>query len=65
MDNIVVNVTQNVDEVAVNVTQNTDIVNIDVSGTRGPPGVASVYFGTGEPPDPTGLPDGTLFFKYI
>lgn len=23
-----------------------------------------IYYGTGSPPDPSGLPDGTLFFKY-
>lgn len=28
------------------------------------PLIPSVLVGTGDPPSPTGLPDGTLYFKY-
>ena len=40
-------------------------------GPQGPPGAdgadgedAHVYYGTGLPPDPTGIPDGAIFLKY-
>lgn len=41
-------------------------IDIEVTGGRGPQGRdAHVYYGTGEPPDPTELPDGALFFKIV
>ena len=34
-------------------------------GYKGDPGLDTpVFYGTGDPPDPTGLPDGAVFFKY-
>ena len=34
-------------------------------GDKGDPGLNTpVLYGTGDPPDPTGLPDGAVFFKY-
>jgi len=38
-------------------------VSIPNKGDKGDPGVY-LFNGTGSPPDPEGLPDGSLFFKY-
>lgn len=44
----------------------TEPIEIQVIGGPGPQGRdAHVYYGTGEPPDPTELPDGALFFKIV
>jgi len=33
-------------------------INSEIAGFR------IVLYGTGSPPDPSGLPDGTLYFRY-
>ena len=38
---------------------------IGLTGPQGDTGAdVAVFFGTGDPPDPTGLDDGSLYFKY-
>jgi hypothetical protein len=50
------------------------VVNMGLRGEQGPQGDKGdpggqwgpgVLFGTGDPPDPTGLSDGVLYFKYV
>lgn len=44
-----------------------EIIDVAVSagmGPKGDSGVIQTYYGQSDPPDPTGLADGTLFFKY-
>jgi hypothetical protein len=70
-DVVNVSVTESVDLVDVSVFETVDEVSVLVSemgspgqkGDPGTPGVGMLY-GTGDPPDPTGLPDGMAFLKY-
>jgi hypothetical protein len=74
-DIITINVTQKVDSIQIYITPVSESISIavqeggfgkvdSVNGKTGMVSIPSVIIGTGSPPSPAGLIDGTQFLKY-
>jgi hypothetical protein len=57
METIYINVTEQIIE-------SPSVAVTEIKGEKGDPGISPLY-GDGDPPDPTDIEDGTLYFKYI
>jgi hypothetical protein len=61
MDNIVIEINETIEQVSI--TANEFVDEVEVTVTELPVPDVNVLYGTGDPPDPTGLKNGTLYFK--
>ena len=64
--NIALNVLSDHTE-AIGLAANVDTNSVKIEGANDGESqlVSPVFYGTGDPPDPTGLPEGSIYLKYL